>query len=144
MPPSSLDAAAHVVQQALTPVFLLSGIAALLGVFATRLARVSDQASALAREADSAGREARLKVLKLRSHALDWAVVLAALAGALTCSAVLVLFLGQVGGPLGARALFVVFGGAIVLTMGALTAFVAEMLLAARGVRLVVERERGR
>ena len=68
--------------------------------------------------------------------------MLAAIAGALTCSAVLVLFLGQVGGPSGAPLLFIVFGGAIVLTMGSLVAFVAEMLLAARGVRLMVERIR--
>ncbi|MBE7217455.1 MAG: DUF2721 domain-containing protein [Caulobacteraceae bacterium] len=142
MPVASLDTAAHVVQQALTPVFLLSGVAALLNVFASRLARVADQATALAKEPQAPGRDAKLKLLKLRSHALDWAVVLAALAGAFTCSAVLVLFLGQVGGPLGARALFVVFGGAILLTMGSLIAFVVEMLLAARAVRLMVERSR--
>lgn len=35
--------------------------------------------------------------------------------------------------------LFFVFGGAIILTMGALGAFVTEMLLAARGVRLAVD-----
>ena len=33
-----------------------------------------------------------------------------------------------------------VIGGAIVLTMGALLAFVVEMLLAANGVRLMVDR----
>ncbi len=129
------------VQQALTPVFLLSGVAALFNIFASRLARVSDQASAMAREGASPGKDARLRILRRRSHALDAAVVLAALAGALTCSTVLVLFLGQMGdpGPSGATLLFVMFGGAIVLTKRALVAFVAEMLLAARGVRLVVE-----
>ena len=40
-----LDNIAHVIQVALTPVFLLSGIAALLNVFNTRLARVSDHVS---------------------------------------------------------------------------------------------------
>ena len=38
-PDSSLDLVAHVIQVALTPIFLLSGIATLLNVFATRLAR---------------------------------------------------------------------------------------------------------
>ena len=37
-----LDSIAHVIQMALTPVFLLSGIGTLLNVFNTRLARVSD------------------------------------------------------------------------------------------------------
>jgi hypothetical protein len=40
-----LDSIAHVIQVALTPVFLLSGIGALLNMFNTRLARVSDHVS---------------------------------------------------------------------------------------------------
>src|SRR5437868_10145669 len=40
---SALDPVAHIIQVALTPVFLLSGIATLLNVFSTRLARVADQ-----------------------------------------------------------------------------------------------------
>jgi hypothetical protein len=139
----NLDSAARVVQQALTPVFLLSGIAALLNVFASRLARVADQADALGREPKAASRDQRLRVLKMRSRALDWAVVLAALAGALTCAAVLVLFLGEVGGSSGATLLFLAFGAAICLTMGSLFGFVIEMLLAARGVRQMVDRTAG-
>jgi hypothetical protein len=140
---TNLEAAAHVVQQALTPVFLLSGVAALLNVFASRLARVADQADNLANQAKGTVRDQRLKVLKWRSRALDWAVVLAAIAGSLTCAAVLVLFLGEVLGSSGANLLFFVFGGAIVLTMASLAAFVTEMLLAARGVRLTVDRNSG-
>jgi hypothetical protein len=140
---TNLEAAAHVVQQALTPVFLLSGVAALLNVFASRLARVADQADTLANQAKEPVRDQRLKVLKWRSRALDWAVVLAAIAGSLTCAAVLVLFLGEVLGSSGANLLFVVFGGAIVLTMASLAAFVTEMLLAARGVRLTVDQNSG-
>jgi hypothetical protein len=139
----NLESAAHVVQQALTPVFLLSGIAALLNVFASRLARVADQADRLAAEAKDPARDRRLRVLKMRSRALDFAVVLAALAGALTCAAVLVLFLGEVRGSSGANLLFLVFGGAICLTMGALSSFVIEMLLAARGVRQTVDSNAG-
>lgn len=134
----TLEDAAHVVQMALTPVFLLSGVAALLNVFATRLGRVADQTSAAA--ASQAGRDSALRILRLRSQALDWAVVLAALAGGLTCGTVLILFLGGVRGTIGPQLIFLTFGGAIVLTMGALTAFVVEMLLAARGVRRLVDR----
>ncbi len=143
MPVYDLESASHVVQQALTPVFLLSGIAALLNVFASRLARVADQADRLSTQVKEPSRDQRLRVLKWRSRALDWAVVLAALAGTSTCAAVLVLFLGEVRGTSGANLLFLVFGGAIVLTMGALAAFVVEMLLAARGVRLTVDHNAG-
>jgi len=139
MPLESLQEAAHIVQQALTPVFLLSGIAALLNVFATRLGRVADQADALASDAGSEVRDARLRILVWRARALDFAVVLAALAGGCTCGAVLVLFLGEVKGSGAANLLFLLFGGALVLTMAALSAFVIEMLLAGRSVRRVVD-----
>jgi len=135
----TLEAAAHVVQLALTPVFFLSGIAALLNVFASRLGRVADQTDALARTTKDLGRDARLRRLRLRSRALDFAVVLAALGGAFTCSAVLVLFLGELRGKGAANLLYLFFGGGIVLTMGSLVAFVTEMLVAAVGVRQVVE-----
>lgn len=139
MPAGSLEAAAHVVQLALTPVFLLSAIAALLNVFATRLGRVADQADALAGDHADATTDRRQAVLKSRARALDLAVVLAALAGASTCGAVLVLFLDQLKGAIGANLLFILFGGAIVLTMASLGAFVWEMLLAGYGVRLTLE-----
>jgi hypothetical protein len=132
----SFEAAAHVVQLALTPVFLLSGIAALLNVFATRLGRVADQADASARQPlDTAGRDERLRVLRWRSRALDWAVLLAAIAGVQTCGTVLALFFGVVLAQDAAAILFLLFGAAMLFTTGALLAFVVEMLLAAHGVR---------
>jgi len=137
----TLETAAHMVQLALTPVFLLSGTATLLGVFASRLARVADRVDKLvAEEAREPLRDELLASLKRRSHVLDVAVVFSALAGALTCAAVLVLFLGEVRGTTAARLLFLSFGTAIGLTMASLAAFVAEMLLATRGVRRTVDR----
>jgi hypothetical protein len=142
MPPSALDSAAHIVQLALTPVFLLSGVAGLLNVFATRLGRISDQVDKLAADPGDKAPEVRdrLHYLRIRSALLDLAVVLAALAGACTCGAALVLFLGAVRDASAGAALFFLFGGAIVLTTGALTAFVMEVLLAGIGVRRMVDR----
>lgn len=137
---NNLEAAAHVVQLALTPVFLLSATATLLGVFATRLARVADQAHTLSREARAPTRDELLTVLRSRLRVLEVAVVLSALSGGFTCAAVLVLFLGEVRGTAAATFLYLSFGGAIILTMAALGAFVAEMLLAARTVRQTVDR----
>lgn len=139
----NLEAAAHVVQLALTPVFLLSATATLLGVFATRLGRVADRVHSLAKEPKEPVRDELLAVLRRRSRILETAVVLSALSGALTCVAVLVLFLGQVRGDVTARILYFSFGGAIALTMAALGAFVTEMLLAARLLRWTVDRHAG-
>lgn len=138
----SLQDAAHVVQLALTPVFLLSATATLLGVFSSRLARVADRVHALALLSGDA-HVAELALLKRRSRVLDVAVVIAALGGGLTCVAVLILFLSELRETAAARYLFLSFGGAIVLTMGSLGAFVTEMLLTARGVRRAVDKQPG-
>jgi Protein of unknown function (DUF2721) len=49
----TVESVAHVIQVALTPVFLLSGIASLLGVLSTRLAPVADRADALAEQLEA-------------------------------------------------------------------------------------------
>ena len=98
---SALDTVAHVIQVALTPIFLLSGIATLLNVFSTRLARVADRVESVAQaigDANATQAEilaAQLARLHRRSVALDVAVVLAAVAGAATCVAVLALFFAK-------------------------------------------------
>jgi hypothetical protein len=51
---SSLDIVAHVIQVALTPVFLLSGIATLLNVFSTRLGRVADRVDQITKAIEEA------------------------------------------------------------------------------------------
>src|SRR5262249_7034038 len=124
----------------LAPVFLLSGIAALLNVFANRLARVADQADRLAALPKDAIRDLRLKRLRFRATCLDWAVVLAALAGGLTCGAVLSLFLRGVDVLKAPQARFICCGGAILLSRFALAAYVMEMLAAASGIRRLVDK----
>ena len=81
--------------------------------------------------------------LRHRSHALNVAVVLGAFAGVATCAATLVLFIGALRDSTLASLLFVLFGAAILSTLGALIAFVLEMLMASRGLRAeVAERRR--
>ncbi|GJD33380.1 DUF2721 domain-containing protein [Methylobacterium aerolatum] len=137
----SLENTVHVVQLALTPVFLLSGIATLLNVFGARLARVADQAEKvsglLAGASDEERRRLgrRLDRLHVRSLALDLAVVLAALGGVAICGAVLTLFVGALRDATVASLLFGLFGAAILCTLCALVAFGFEMMLASRTVR---------
>jgi hypothetical protein len=137
----SIDSVAHVIQVALTPVFLLSGIASLLSVFSTRLARVADRVDALTERLDDAGPserrrlQVRLSYLRRRSHILDVAVMLGTLGGAATCLAALFLFVGTLREQTGVGVLFGAFGLALLFTVGALAAFLLEMLLASRGIR---------
>ncbi len=146
----SLEGTAHVVQIALTPVFLLSGVATLLNVFGARLARVADQAdkvSGLLLAASDEERKVlglRLDQLHRRSLALDAAVVLAALGGVATCGAVLTLFVGALRDATIANVLFGLFGAAILCTLCALVVFGFEMLLASRTVRDRIAERRSR
>jgi cytochrome c biogenesis protein CcdA len=136
----TVESVAHVIQVALTPVFLLSGIASLLGVLSTRLARVADRVDALAEQLEGDGAvdrrklRRRLAYLRRRSHVLDAAVMMGTLAGVATSCAGLLLFVGTLRDRPGV-ALFVAFGLALLFTMGALLAFLIEMLLASRGLR---------
>ncbi len=147
-----LDDVAHIIQVALTPVFLLSGIGTLINVFSTRLARVADQVDRIAgtldalSDADKQRAARRLGALRVRSLALDIAVILGALGGAATCGAVLALFYGALRNAGVASILYGFFGLAIVCTIAALGAFGFEMLLASRLIRARVlqgEKEAG-
>lgn len=139
--PLDLDNVAHVIQVALAPAFLLSALATLLNVFSTRLGRVADMVDALSGRIEGAGpAEAarlsrRLAHLRRRSVLLDAAVVLASLGGVLTGAAVLTLFVGALRDAAAASVLFGCFGLALVCTVGALAAFLGEILVAGRGVR---------
>src|SRR5580700_4539527 len=118
----SVDSVAHVIQVALTPVFLLSGIASLLGVLSTRLARVADRVDALAEQLETADPvqrtrlQVRLTYLQRRSHVLDAAVMMGTLGGIATSLAAVILFVGTLRDQAGIS-LFVAFGFALLFTM---------------------------
>ena len=137
-----LESAAHVVQLALTPVFLLSGIGTLLNVFNTRLARVADHSEHAADllEADPDRPEAarlrsQLRRLHHRTVALDLSIALSALGGATICGAVFALFIGAVHSTTTSNVLLSLFGLSLVFTIGGLAAFVADTLLAWHSLR---------
>lgn len=133
MPGQTLDSAAHVVQLALTPIFLLAGLAQLLNVFTARLGRIADRVYRLAHD-PSASRE-ELERLTLRSRILDGAVLLAALSGALTCCAALTMFFGALRNEDAGRLLYLAFGGALACAIAALAAFSVETILSGKTVR---------
>ena len=137
-----VDSIAHVIQVALTPVFLLSGIGTLLNVFNTRLARVSDHAehaSTLLKACEDADAavvlRAHVRRLRRRTVALDVAIALAALGGAATCGAAFALFVGVLRDSATSAVLFVLFGASLGCTVGALAAFIGDSLLAWHGLQ---------
>jgi Protein of unknown function (DUF2721) len=144
MPPevNSVADAAHLIQTALTPVFMLSAIGTLLIVFNTRLSRVSDHMTHLndLLKGDlDAGEErslrGHLRRLVRRIAMLDASIALGALAGASTCGAALVLFVGSVGASAVESWLIGMFALALVCTVGSLVMFMGDSLLAWHGMR---------
>jgi hypothetical protein len=133
MEASTPEHAAHVVQLALTPIFLLTGLASMLSVFTTRLGRVADRVHQHNRSGDRNRKQ--LKRLQLRSRILDVAVLMASIAGVLTCCAALTLFLGEIRQVGGGNLLFELFGAALVCAVLALLAFSCETILSGRTVR---------
>ncbi len=136
----TLETAAHLVQAALTPVFLLSGIAALLNVFAGRLARVADRldevsaAAANGTETQSFQHEEIVR-LHRRSIMLDVAVMLGTVGAAATCLSILTLFLFAVSKKAIADVLLASFGVAILCTLGSVAFFGVEMLMSSSALR---------
>jgi len=137
MTPQPLNTAAHVIQLALTPIFLLTAVGSLLNVFSTRLGRVLDRIHALKAKGDAA--PAELDRLRLRSRMLDAAVLSAALAGGLTCCAAATIFFGVLRDTGTATVLFGLFGAALVAAIVALACFAAEVFLSGRAVREKIE-----
>ena len=138
----AVDSVAHIIQVALTPVFLLSGIGTLLNVFNVRLARVADHTEhafeLLANEALDAKRAGLIRHLvrlRRRRTVLDASVILAAIGAAATCGAAFVLFLGGMRDTEIASWLFALFGVALACTVASLVAFLADSVLAWHGLR---------
>jgi CBS domain containing-hemolysin-like protein len=133
---------AHAIQLALAPVFLLSGIAAFLGVLTNRLARLVDRARILEREIreatahDPDGAREQLQVMSRRSRFINVAITLATVSGLLIALVVALLF-SSTFAPLNLAAyvavLFVVSMAALV---GAFLSFLIEIRIAIAALRI--------
>lgn len=145
----NIDSAAHIIQMALTPVFMLSGIGTLINIFNTRLARVSDHLNTVNRllaeqpdQNDSANPydtpdqlKIRQKRLSRRIVVLDLAIILNGLGGALTCGAAIALFVNSLRDNMTSLWLFALFGTALTCTAASLLTFLADTLLSWHGLR---------
>ncbi len=144
--PLTPESAVHLVQMSLTPVFLLSGIAALLNVYSARLARVSDRLDLLTAEQEKDGSDtpdricAEIRRLHTRSLVLDTSVVLGTVGAAATCMSILTLFLQTLFNASIAGPLLAFFGLAIVCSLCSVAVFGLEMLLSSRGLRMRMKR----
>ena len=92
-------AVAHAIQLAVAPVFLLTGISAILAVMTNRLGRIIDRARVLEAKLDGAAAEiltglrADLAILSRRAKLINRAITLCTTTALLVCTVIAILFL---------------------------------------------------
>jgi uncharacterized protein YacL len=133
---------AHAIQLALAPVFLLSGIAAFLGVLTNRLARVVDRARTIEREllqataAEPDRARQQLHVMARRSRYMNVAITLATISGLLIALVVALLF-SSTFAPLNlAGYVAVMFVVSMLSLVGAFLSFLLEVRIAIATLRI--------
>lgn len=95
--PNDILTVSYVIQQAVAPVFLLTGVGAILGVLSTRLARAIDHFRTLDKSADEERikHKAEMALLLQRSRWIHWAITLCTLSALLVCIVIAALFIGS-------------------------------------------------
>ena len=140
MPAVDSDVIAHAIQLAIAPVFLLTGVAGLLGVMANRLARVIDRARGLEEkwadfdEATRAAVRIEAQHLRRRFHWASWAINFCTAAALIVCLVIVTLFVEEFFGRNFRSLAGLLFVGAMVALVGGLTCFLREVYLATHTV----------
>lgn len=98
METETLPVIQHAIQLAVAPVFLLTGVAGLLGVMANRLARIIDRARTLEERWTSLDQYSRAEarseivILEQRRTLSSWAINFCTIAALLVCLCIVTLF----------------------------------------------------
>jgi hypothetical protein len=133
----------HVIQLAVAPVFLLTGVGAVLSVLINRLGRVVDRFRALDTERlvvsgavlESVKRE--MEVLSRRARLIHWAIGLCTSCALLICVVIATLFLGSYAGFDLSTAISALFVLAMLALVLGLLCFLREITLATGGIHVV-------
>lgn len=147
--PSKLPVMANAIQLAVAPVFLLTGVAALLGVMATRLARIIDRARYFESRWQTLDDEARehacveLASLEKRRVIASWAINFCTASALLVCLVVTLLFVDAFFATDMKAAVGLLFITAMLMLVAGLGCFLREVTLATRVVRIMRVRPKG-
>jgi hypothetical protein len=139
---SQITAMAHVIQLAIAPVFLISGVATLLNVLASRLGRIVDRARYVATKLDAGDPQQRadasseLKRLADRARLVNVSISLCTTCALLICIVIAMLFTGTFMTVNLSKALAVIFIAAMLSLFVALLSFLREILIATRALRI--------
>ena len=132
---------AHLIQSSVAPVFLLSGVASMLGVLTNRLARIIDRARNIeaqlgAHPGSSEQLRSDLRVLARRARYVNIAISLCAIAALLVALVVVTLFANAFAGAGLAWLIALLFVGSMVCLAGAFIVFFIEVRYATAALRI--------
>ncbi len=134
---------AHVIQLAVAPVFLLTGVAAILSVLVSRLGRVVDRFrtldATLSRVEGRALNAARAEMAALgrRARLIHWAIGLCTTCALLICVVIATLFVGSVSGVDLPGTIATLFITAMLLLVAGLLCFLREIALATGNIHVM-------
>jgi hypothetical protein len=129
---ADIPTVAHVIQLAVAPVFLLTGIGAILSVLSSRLGRVVDRYRVLSRleEMERIAHKAEMRTLQRRSKWIHWAITLCTVCALLVCIVIAALFIGAETSRDPSWVIAVLFTLAMLALVTALMCFLREIALA--------------
>lgn len=134
---------AGAIQLALGPVFLLTGIAAMLNVMTNRLSRIIDRGRFLTERTDLSPRfpkekvNEELTVLEKRRHNTSMAITMCTVAALLICLVIVTLFMEEMFDVPFNRVVGILFSLAILALVAGLSLFLKEVHLASQSIRII-------
>ncbi|MDO8651848.1 MAG: DUF2721 domain-containing protein [Undibacterium sp.] len=139
----------HIIQLAIAPVFLLTGVGTNLTVLTNRLARIIDRSRVVERLLQTDGEAEKrpmlleeLNELYERSHLINRAITLSTSCGLLICLVIATLFLGDATGLGLDKSIAALFVGGILALIGSFIYFMREIFVATK--TLTRQRQDGR
>jgi hypothetical protein len=123
---------AHVIQQAVAPVFLLTGVGAILSVLTNRLARVVDRFRNLNDSVEDVRtlHKKEIETLSRRARLIHWAITLCTICALFICIVIAALFVGSETGIDPSGTISMLFIAAMLALISGLLCFLREIALA--------------
>jgi len=140
---SAITDVAHVIQLAVAPVFLLTGVGAILSVLVNRLGRVVDRFRALeailseAHEDTRTSAQTEMAILSRRARMIHWAIGFCTGSALLVCIVIATLFVGSITGAEMPGIIATLFIAAMLALVAGLLCFLREIALATGGIHVV-------
>ncbi len=137
----SITTVAHVIQLAVAPVFLLTGVGTILHVMTSRLSRIIDRFRVLQgvtpNALDLATRQHEMKILARRERVIYWAISLSTLCALLICVVIATLFIGSALGVQMTSLIAFLFIAAMLALIVGLLAMLFEIYIATSNIHRV-------